>query len=244
MQFEAQLSLCRRCLWSYRSGLRMLSLSSANRYSVVSYYELLGVKPTATLEEIKHAFFAKSKEVHPDRDPSNPALHSQFVELSEAYRVLGRERSRKEYDFKLRTPYRGARCVCVCVHLHTLQHNTPTGSHDNTRYWEQFTQSQAQEVTPEEWERKRRRNFRLVGYCLLTMLLSVVVLYFPLFRKLEEMHSNFMDEKDRNITEIYNQSKERARVNGFKKQTEILRQKHAEFVEKYNLPNVDGGEEK
>jgi DnaJ family protein C protein 4 len=38
-----------------------------------------------------------------------------------------------------------------------------------------------------------------------------VVLYFPLFRKLEEMHSNFMDEKDRNITEIYNQSKERAR---------------------------------
>ena len=31
--------------------------------AVVSYYELLGVKPTATLEEIKHAFFAKSKEV-------------------------------------------------------------------------------------------------------------------------------------------------------------------------------------
>uniref|UniRef100_A0A8C4ZB97 DnaJ (Hsp40) homolog, subfamily C, member 4 n=1 Tax=Gadus morhua TaxID=8049 RepID=A0A8C4ZB97_GADMO len=231
MQFEAQLSLCRRCLWSYRSGLRMLSLSSANRYSVVSYYELLGVKPTATLEEIKHAFFAKSKEVHPDRDPSNPALHSQFVELSEAYRVLGRERSRKEYDFKLRTPYRG---VTVAPYEE---------SHDNTRYWEQFTQSQAQEVTPEEWERKRRRNFRLVGYCLLTMLLSVGSHFF-FFRKLEEMHSNFMDEKDRNITEIYNQSKERARVNGFKKQTEILRQKHAEFVEKYNLPNVDGGEEK
>ena len=30
-------------------------------------------------------------------------------------------------------------------------------------------------------------------------------------RTLEEMHSNFMDEKDRSITEIYNQSKERAR---------------------------------
>lgn len=27
------------------------------------------------------------------------------------------------------------------------------------------------------------------------------------------------------------------RVNGFKKQTEILRQKHAEFLEKYKKPN-------
>lgn len=30
-------------------------------------------------------------------------------------------------------------------------------------------------------------------------------------RKLEEVHNNFMDEKDRVITEIYNESKERAR---------------------------------
>lgn len=30
-------------------------------------------------------------------------------------------------------------------------------------------------------------------------------------RKLEEVHNNFMDEKDRVITEIYNTSKERAR---------------------------------
>lgn len=32
------------------------------------------------------------------------------------------------------------------------------------------------------------------------------------------------------------------RINGFKKQTEILRQKHAEFLEKYKIPN--GGEDK
>ena len=31
------------------------------------------------------------------------------------------------------------------------------------------------------------------------------------FRKLERMHSDYMDEKDRKITEIYNQAKERAR---------------------------------
>ncbi|MEE6519568.1 hypothetical protein FKM82_017230, partial [Ascaphus truei] len=35
---------------------------------------------------------------HPDSDLSNPLLHSQFVRLSEAYRVLSRERSRRDYD--------------------------------------------------------------------------------------------------------------------------------------------------
>ncbi|MEQ2212338.1 hypothetical protein XENOCAPTIV_029481, partial [Xenoophorus captivus] len=46
-------------------------------------------------------------QLHPDSDPSNPELHSQFVELNEAYRVLSKELSRKEYDFKLQHPYQG-----------------------------------------------------------------------------------------------------------------------------------------
>lgn len=44
-------------------------------------------------------------QLHPDSNPSNPALHSQFVELNEAYRVLSKDPSRKEYDFKIRRPY-------------------------------------------------------------------------------------------------------------------------------------------
>lgn len=46
-----------------------------------------------------------SMQLHPDRDPANPALHSQFVELNEAYRVLSKDPSRKEYDIKLTQPY-------------------------------------------------------------------------------------------------------------------------------------------
>ncbi|CAL8356779.1 unnamed protein product [Merluccius merluccius] len=243
MQFEAQLSLCQRCLWCYRSGLRLLSLSSANR-AALSYYELLGVKPSATLDEIKNAFFDKSKKLHPDRDPSNPALHSQFVELNEAYRVLSRETSRKEYDFKLRMSYGRGRPSESATNNYTssTHYRASEGFQGNTRYREQFRQAQAQE-TPEERQRKRWRSFRLVGYCVLTMLVSVGT-HLIFFRKLEEVHTNFMDEKDRTIIEIYNQSKERARVNGFKKQTEILRQKHTEFVEKYNLTPGAGGQEK
>lgn len=36
-------------------------------------------------------------------------------------------------------------------------------------------------------------------------------MFFWRIRKLEEVHNNFMDEKDRVITEMYNESKQRAR---------------------------------
>ncbi|XP_045885832.1 dnaJ homolog subfamily C member 4 isoform X1 [Micropterus dolomieu] len=232
MQLEAQLRLCQSCLWCCKSGLRLLSQSYAHRKSV-NYYDLLGVKSDATLEEIKNAFFDKSKKLHPDSNPSDPALHSQFVELNEAYRVLSKDLSRKEYDFKVRHGGQAFRS--------TSSYRASTDTQESMRYWEQFRHSHAQEATPEEWQRKRRRNFRLVGYCIIAMVLSVGA-HVVFFRKLEEVHNNFMDEKDRVITEIYNESKARARINGFKKQTEILRQKHAEFLEKYKIHN--GGEDK
>uniref|UniRef100_A0A8C2XPL2 DnaJ (Hsp40) homolog, subfamily C, member 4 n=1 Tax=Cyclopterus lumpus TaxID=8103 RepID=A0A8C2XPL2_CYCLU len=173
-------------------------------------------------------------QLHPDSDPSNPALHSLFVELNEAYRVLSKDPSRKEYDFKMRHPYSGGPTFRSTSSNTTYRASADT--QQSFRYWEQFRQSQAQEMTAEEWQRRRRRNSRLVGYCFITMVLSIGA-HIVFFRKLEEVHNTFMDEKDRAIAEIYKESKERARANGFKKQTEILRQKHAEFLEKYNIRN-------
>ncbi|XP_028271617.1 dnaJ homolog subfamily C member 4-like [Parambassis ranga] len=238
MQVDAQLRLCQSCLWCCRNGVRLLSQSYAHRKSV-SYYELLGVKSDATLEEIKNAFFDKSKKLHPDSDPSNPALHSQFVELNEAYRVLSKELSRKEYDFKVRHPYSGGPGFSS-TSSHT-SYRTSTNAEDNAQYWEQFRQAHTQNMTAENQQKRSRRNIHLVAYCVVAMMLSLGA-HFVFFRKLEEVHNNFMDEKDRVITEIYNEAKKRAKVNGFKKQTEILRQKHAEFQEKYRFRN--SGEDK
>ncbi|KAJ8246964.1 hypothetical protein GJAV_G00257250 [Gymnothorax javanicus] len=228
MQLKAHMRLCQRCLWCCRSGLRLLSLSTVHR-SGGNYYDLLGVKPDASSEEIKNAFFSKSKKLHPDSDLSNPGLHSQFVALSEAYRVLSREGSRREYDLRLHRPYRSSSSSSS-----SAAYSPSPAESENMRYWEQFGYGQTPENTAEQLRKKKKLNVRLVGYCLVAMVASLVFHYLG-FRKLEEIHNNFMDEKDRVITEIYNESKERARANGFKKQTEILRQKHAEFLEKYKL---------
>ncbi|XP_078004325.1 dnaJ homolog subfamily C member 4 isoform X1 [Phascolarctos cinereus] len=89
--------LCPRC----PPSARLLSSTVCLRARQSNYYELLGIRPDASMKEVKRAFFAKSKELHPDRDPKNPALHNQFVELNEAYRVLSKESSRQEYDSRL-----------------------------------------------------------------------------------------------------------------------------------------------
>ncbi|XP_076015600.1 dnaJ homolog subfamily C member 4 [Genypterus blacodes] len=237
---EAQLHLCQSCLLCCKSGLRLLSQRSTHRMAL-NHYKLLGVKSDATLDEIKNAFFDKSKKLHPDSDPSNPALHGQFVELNEAYRVLSKEMSRKEYDLKIRHPYSSSSSPGFRPTSSYTSYRESAERQDHMRYWEQFRHANAQEMTAEEWQKRRRANFRLLGYCVITMLVSVGA-HFIFFRQLEGVHNNFMDEKDRVITEIYNESKERAKFNGFKKQREILRQKHAEFLEKYN--NSNGGQDK
>ncbi|XP_030621550.1 dnaJ homolog subfamily C member 4 [Chanos chanos] len=235
MQLEAQLRLCQNCMWFYRATQRLISHSASHRSSA-NYYDLLGVKPDASLEQIKNAFFDKSKKLHPDSDPSNPSLHSQFVQLNEAYTVLSREVTRRDYDLRLRNSFSGGQAF---RQTSSYSYSPSAEAAERMRYWDQFRH--AQENTAEDMEQRKKRNKRLVGYCVLGMIISICVHYAG-FRKLEEVHTNFMDEKDRIITEIYNETKERARVNGFKKQQEILRQKHAEFLEKYKIRN--NGEDK
>ncbi|KAK6050280.1 DnaJ domain protein, partial [Cooperia oncophora] len=66
------------------------------------YYEVLGVRRDATQEEIKAAFYAKSKQLHPDKGSSGNGGDStaDFVDLKEAYDVLRRPADRRAYDMR------------------------------------------------------------------------------------------------------------------------------------------------
>ncbi len=62
------------------------------------YYEVLGVSRGASAEEIKKAYRAKAKELHPDRNKDNPQAESDFKEANEAYDVLKDETRKAAYD--------------------------------------------------------------------------------------------------------------------------------------------------
>src|SRR3954468_20272546 len=61
------------------------------------YYEILGIGKSATEDDIKRAFRAKARQLHPDVNKA-PDAESQFKEVSEAYEVLVDSDKRSAYD--------------------------------------------------------------------------------------------------------------------------------------------------
>lgn len=62
------------------------------------YYEILGCKKGATIEEIKTSYRKLAMEVHPDRNPGDHTAEVKFKEISEAYDVLKDNQKRAAYD--------------------------------------------------------------------------------------------------------------------------------------------------
>ena len=62
------------------------------------YYGTLGVKNTASQEEIRKAFRKAARRYHPDVNPNDKRAEEKFKEISEANDVLSDEKKRKVYD--------------------------------------------------------------------------------------------------------------------------------------------------
>jgi len=61
------------------------------------YYDLLGVKKTATAAELKKSYRQLALKYHPDRNKSAEATE-KFKKISEAYEILSNTEKRKKYD--------------------------------------------------------------------------------------------------------------------------------------------------
>ena len=62
------------------------------------YYGTLGVKKTASTEDIRKAFKKLARKYHPDLNPGNKTAEEKFKTLSEANDVLSDPKKRKVYD--------------------------------------------------------------------------------------------------------------------------------------------------
>src|SRR6202453_139715 len=62
------------------------------------YYGLLGVKKTATADDIRKAFRKLARKHPPDVNPGDKKAEERFKEISEANDVLSDEKKRKVYD--------------------------------------------------------------------------------------------------------------------------------------------------
>jgi molecular chaperone DnaJ len=62
------------------------------------FYQVLGVSPTASPEELKKTYRRLAKQFHPDRRPGDKQAEERFKEISQAYDTLGDPAKRKQYD--------------------------------------------------------------------------------------------------------------------------------------------------
>src|SRR5271167_1759573 len=62
------------------------------------YYATLGVKKSASAEDIRKAFRKLARKYHPDVNPGDKAAEEKFKTLSEANDVLSDPKKRKIYD--------------------------------------------------------------------------------------------------------------------------------------------------
>src|SRR5690348_16515553 len=62
------------------------------------YYGTLGVKKTASEDEIRKAFRKLARKYHPDVNPGDKKAEEKFKEISEANDVLSDPKKRKIYD--------------------------------------------------------------------------------------------------------------------------------------------------
>ncbi|HEX7095137.1 MAG TPA: J domain-containing protein [Acidimicrobiales bacterium] len=79
----------------------------------MTHYEVLGVEPTATEAQVRAAYLAKARELHPDRHAgASPAelerVARAMQEVNAAWAVLSDPRARRQYDATLRARGIGA----------------------------------------------------------------------------------------------------------------------------------------
>src|SRR3984957_2158292 len=62
------------------------------------YYEILGVKKSASAEEIRKAFRKLARKYHPDVNPGDKSAEERFKDINGANEVLSDPEKRKKYD--------------------------------------------------------------------------------------------------------------------------------------------------
>ncbi len=70
--------------------------------AIDNYYNILGIKTNASLEDIKKAYRTQAKLLHPDKN-KNPDAHEQFVLLNEAHEYFLNAKAGLAYDQKKKT---------------------------------------------------------------------------------------------------------------------------------------------
>lgn len=75
-----------------------MELPSQYQQAAGSFYETLGIPPTATQDEIKKSYRKLALKYHPDKNLDHPEVSEKFKDIQQAYATLSDPTKREVYD--------------------------------------------------------------------------------------------------------------------------------------------------
>ena len=117
-----------------------------------NYYEILGVKRNAPLDEIKRSYKKMGLKYHPKANPGDKDAESRFLEISEAYNHLSDFTKRNIYDVGLSGEIKSNVAHNIYRDSKALRENEQRhlqNIHPTTEYAESVTESHFTQKTPQ-----------------------------------------------------------------------------------------------
>ncbi len=125
---------------------------------MADFYEILGVTPKATDDEIKKAFRVLAVKYHPDKHYGNEAYANIFIQVKAAYDILSDSKKRADYD-KKHIVHQSSKTTSVRSNKKRKRDNAFSNFYDRSR-----------QETPQErpkydlWGQKLDNNLEFLSY--------------------------------------------------------------------------------
>ena len=139
-------------------SMRLFSTSNSPRkFPAKDLYAVLDVSPFATQSQIKESYYKLSMKYHPDQNKGDIKTEDLFKELNDAYSVIGKQSSRRNYDKGLLRDYP------VPHHVKEMKHRRATYSSIKTTTsrvynFEEFNKGHYGDILKRSREFQRRKK--------------------------------------------------------------------------------------
>jgi len=141
-----------------------------------NYYKTLGLRNSASGEEIKRTYRKLAFKYHPDKNPGNKESEEKFKEINEAYETLSDVEKKQQYDASLKSNVFASE---------TYYGEQNAGSGQN-RYYGSWSARYDEETEPYKYEISRTQIFFLAAG-----LVSFLILFGGLMSQCHKLNVKF-----------------------------------------------------
>ncbi|XP_059350435.1 dnaJ-like protein 60 isoform X1 [Daphnia carinata] len=190
-----------------------------------THYEILGLQRNCSPKQIRDAFVAISKKVHPDVNKDDPDCHKSFLKLNEAYSVLSKPYKRQLYDASLVSRTYGTMETNFSSWVET---NAPFGKVNEFRdetLWESRDKSKDKYYKDKPYYGikgvQRISNKYIAAGCVVFMLVGAAF-HFIVVKKSSTKALEALNQVDQESTNWYLETRRKARASSTSEQIERL----------------------